>query len=49
MSFVVRGGRAEQPRGSYVLEPHDELLILSETDDDLRLRRLFEGALGEPS
>lgn len=43
VSLVVRRGRAEQPRGSYLLEPGDEVLVLSETDDDLALRHLFEG------
>ncbi len=43
ISMVIRGGSPEQARGSYVLCPGDELLVLTESADRNRLRRLFEG------
>jgi cell volume regulation protein A len=43
VSLVVKDGRAESPRGSYVLEPGDEVLVLTESEDEDALRHLFEG------
>jgi cell volume regulation protein A len=43
VSLIVREGEARQARGSHVLEPGDEVLLLSETHDVGALRRLFEG------
>ena len=43
VSLVVRDGEALQPRGSHVLEPGDEVLLLSESHDIGALRRVFEG------
>jgi cell volume regulation protein A len=44
VSLVVREGKAEQARGSHVLAAEDEVLVLSEAEDDSALRRLFEGS-----
>ena len=43
ISMVIRGGEPAQPRGSTVLQPGDELLVLSEPEDEHELVRLFEG------
>jgi cell volume regulation protein A len=43
LTLVVHDGEAVQPRGSYVLRPSDEVLVLSEAEDEEALRRLFEG------
>jgi cell volume regulation protein A len=48
ISLVVRDGEARQARGSHVLEPGDELLVLADARSFAALRRLFEGA-GESS
>ena len=45
ISMLVRDGEAHPPRGSTVLEPGDELILHAEPDDELALRRLFEGQL----
>ena len=42
ISLIIRDGEPAQPRGSTVLEPGDELLVLTETEDARGLRRLFE-------
>jgi potassium/hydrogen antiporter len=42
ITLLVHAGEAVQPRGAYVLEPGDEVLILSEPDDEHVLRKLFE-------
>jgi potassium/hydrogen antiporter len=39
--LVVRGGRTEQPRGSLVLEPGDEVVLLSDPGDETPLRHVF--------
>jgi len=44
ISLIVHDGEPVEPRGSYVLEEGDEVLILSEQDDRSKLRRFFEGA-----
>ena len=44
ISLIIRDGEPEQPRGATVLEPGDELLVLTEAEDARGLRRLFEGA-----
>ena len=43
ISIVVRHGRAIQPRGSHVLEPGDEVVVLVEPEDEAAVRRVFEG------
>jgi cell volume regulation protein A len=43
ISMLVREGEARPPRGSTVLEPGDELVMLAEVEDERALRRLFEG------
>jgi cell volume regulation protein A len=43
ISMVIRRGKPAQPRGSTVLQPGDELLVLSEPEDEPKLVRLFEG------
>jgi NhaP-type Na+/H+ and K+/H+ antiporter len=48
ISLIIRDGEPEQPRGGTVLEPGDELLVLTEDEDARGLRRLFEGARGAP-
>ena len=42
ISLVVRDGAARQARGSSVLEPGDELLVLGEREEVGALRRLLE-------
>jgi cell volume regulation protein A len=42
VTLVVHHGEAVQPRGSYVLRPEDEVLVLSNPEDEEALRRLFE-------
>jgi cell volume regulation protein A len=41
ISIVIRDGKAAAPRGSQVLEPGDELLVLTEAERMDALRRLF--------
>jgi potassium/hydrogen antiporter len=43
ISMVIRRGEPAQPRGSTQLQPGDELLVLSEPEDEPKLVRLFEG------
>jgi cell volume regulation protein A len=43
ISMVIRRGEPAQPRGSTQLEPGDELLVLSEPEDEPKLVHLFEG------
>jgi cell volume regulation protein A len=43
ISLLVREGRPVQPRGSLVLEPGDELLVLADGRDARELARLFGG------
>jgi cell volume regulation protein A len=43
ISMVIRSGEPAQPRGSTLLQPGDELLVLSEPDDEPKLVHLFEG------
>jgi len=43
VTLVVKEGRAVQARGSYVFEPGDEVLVLTENEDEDALRHLFEG------
>ena len=43
ISMLIRNGEPEQPRGSTELLPGDELLVLSEPEDEHKLARLFEG------
>jgi potassium/hydrogen antiporter len=42
ISLIIRNGEPAPPRGSTVLQPGDELLVLAETDETRGLRRLFE-------
>jgi cell volume regulation protein A len=42
ISLVIRDGAARRPRGAFVLEPGDELLVLADAEDVPALRRLFE-------
>jgi cell volume regulation protein A len=44
LTLVVHDGEAVQPRGSYVLRPADEVMLLSDADDEEKLRHLFEGS-----
>jgi cell volume regulation protein A len=44
IALVVRGGRTEPPRGSLVLEPGDEVVLLSDPGDETALRRVFTRA-----
>ena len=43
ISMVIRSGEPAQPRGSTLLQPGDELLVLSEPEDEPKLVHLFEG------
>jgi potassium/hydrogen antiporter len=43
LTLVVHDGEAVQPRGAYVLQASDEVLVLSEPADEDALRHLFEG------
>lgn len=43
ISMVIRDGQPKQPRGSTELQPGDELLVLCESEDELKLSHLFEG------
>jgi len=42
ISMLIRDGEPEQPRGSTELLPGDELLVMSEPDDEQKLAHLFE-------
>jgi Trk K+ transport system NAD-binding subunit len=42
ISLVIRDGAAQRPRGDFVVEPEDELLVLADAEDVPSLRRLFE-------
>jgi cell volume regulation protein A len=44
VSLIIRHGEPHQPRGSFVFEPGDEVLLLTDSHDVPALRRLFEGA-----
>jgi potassium/hydrogen antiporter len=44
LTLVVHDGEAVQPRGSYVLRPTDEVLVLGDPQDEAKLRVLFEGS-----
>ena len=48
ISLIIREGEAKQPRGSSVLEPGDEVLVLTEAEDVTALRTLFEADGGDP-
>ena len=48
ISLVVRDGEPRQPRGSRVLKPGDELLVLAEANEAAKLGRLFEGREPQP-
>jgi Trk K+ transport system NAD-binding subunit len=41
IALVVRGGRTQHPRGSLVLEPADEVVLLSDPGDETALRHVF--------
>ena len=47
VALVVRAGRTEQPRGSLVLEPGDEVVLLSDPGDQTGLRHVFTRARGD--
>jgi potassium/hydrogen antiporter len=47
VALVVRSGRTEQPRGSLVLEPGDEVVLLADPGDQTALRHVFTRARGE--
>jgi cell volume regulation protein A len=42
ISLVIRDGTAQRPRGDFVVEADDELLVLADAEDVPALRRLFE-------
>jgi potassium/hydrogen antiporter len=42
VSLILRGGLPEQGRGSFVLEPGDEVIVLCRAGDGSGLRRVFE-------
>jgi cell volume regulation protein A len=42
IALVIRGGEAQQARGSMVVQPGDELVVLAEEHDEEKLRHLFE-------
>jgi Trk K+ transport system NAD-binding subunit len=44
VALVVRAGRTEPPRGSLVLEPGDEVVLLSDPRDETALRHVFTRA-----
>jgi len=44
VALVVRAGRTEQPRGALVLEPGDEVVLLSDPGDQTALRHVFTRA-----
>jgi cell volume regulation protein A len=43
VSLIIHEGEPRMPRGSYVFEAGDEVLLLSHARDSTALRRLFEG------
>ena len=43
IGMLIRNGSPEQPRGSTELLAGDELLVLSDPNDEQKLARLFEG------
>jgi potassium/hydrogen antiporter len=43
ISMLIRDGEPHQPRGSTVIEPGDEVVMLAEAEDERALRHLFEG------
>ena len=49
VSLVVRAGRSEQPRGSLRLEPGDEVVLLSDSGDEVALRHVFTRPRSEAS
>ena len=40
--MIIREGEPVQPRGSTLLEPGDEVLVLTEAEDVRGLQRLFD-------
>jgi cell volume regulation protein A len=44
IALVIREGEAQQARGSAVVQPGDELLVLADERDAPALKRYFEGA-----
>jgi cell volume regulation protein A len=47
VSMLIREGEPHQPRGSTVIEPGDEVVMLAEAEDERALRHLFEGVPAE--
>ncbi len=43
VSMIVRDGEAVPARGSTVLEPGDQVIVLADPPDHVKLQRLFEG------
>jgi Trk K+ transport system NAD-binding subunit len=43
ISLIVREGVPIQPRGSSKVVPGDEVLVLTDPEDEAALRRVFEG------
>lgn len=43
ISLVIQDGEPVQPRGSYVFQIGDEVLVLTEPEERSALRRLFAG------
>jgi len=43
ISMLIRNGEPEQPRGFTELQPGDELLVMSDPEDESKLAHLFEG------
>ncbi|HEY3070479.1 MAG TPA: potassium/proton antiporter [Gaiellaceae bacterium] len=46
ISLIVRDGVPIQPRGSSRIQPGDEVLVLTDPDDESAVRRVFEGKEG---
>jgi len=46
VALVVRAGRTEHPRGSLVLEPGDEVVLLTDPGDETALRHVFTRSRG---
>ena len=44
IALIIREGEAQQARGSAVVQPGDELLVLAEEHDAPALKRYFQGA-----
>ena len=43
VSLIIRDGEPDSPRGSTVLEPGDQVIVVADPPDHEKLQRLFEG------